>query len=308
MFPAPASGQPRPHAAAPQPEVSHPTSGKFPAPHPGSASVGFGTGLYAAPFRRRPGIRRCKARPSHTQCFLRLHPGSLAPMRQRPGLRFPIPHLESFPPHIRAALACPLSVDRDGFLSLSLSLTEGNAPPFGPIRGRQRNPPKHCPRPRCPLPGSPFSSRVPPRQAARAGLPVSEDIFRAYPRHAAKLMRNAGLGAEASPQAGGRGSAPSTITASAGRTPQKRGKGSAPSARTASDWASPTETRQRQQHLAAIFRGWRTQTGGRGQIMPNEAAQRIPLRYAAKAAISAGHPPVIGIPPRHAAPVAHVLT
>ena len=124
-------------------------------------------------------------------------------MRQRPGLRFPIPHLESFPPHIRAALACPLSVDRDGFLSLSLSLTEGNAPPFGPIRGRQRNPPKHCPRPRCPLPGSPFSSRVPPRQAARAGLPVSEDIFRAYPRHAAKLMRNAGLGAEASPQAGG---------------------------------------------------------------------------------------------------------
>ena len=68
----------------------------------GSAGAGFGTGLYTAPFRPRPGIRRYKARPSHAQCFLRLHPGSLAPMRQRPGLRFPIPHLESFPPHIRA--------------------------------------------------------------------------------------------------------------------------------------------------------------------------------------------------------------
>ena len=64
----------------------------------GSAGAGFGTGLYTAPFRPRPGIRRYKARPSHAQCFLRLHPGSLAPMRQRPGLRFPIPHLESFPP------------------------------------------------------------------------------------------------------------------------------------------------------------------------------------------------------------------
>ena len=108
------------------------------------------------------------------------------------------------------------------------------------------------------MPGSPFSSKAPPRQAARAGLPVSEDIFRAYSRHAAKVMRNAGSGAEASPQTGGRAPAPSTITASAGRTPQKRGKGSAPSARTASGWAyPPTETRQRQQHhLAAIFRGW----------------------------------------------------
>ena len=103
----------------------------------GSAGAGFGTGLYTAPFRQRPGICRCKARPSHTQRFLRLHPGSLAPMRQRPGL---VSHPASgkFPAHIRAALACPLSVDRDGFLSLSLSLTEGNAPPFGPIRGRQR--------------------------------------------------------------------------------------------------------------------------------------------------------------------------
>ena len=64
----------------------------------GSAGAGFGTGLYAAPFRRRPGIRRCKARPSHAQCFLRLHPGSLVPVRQRPGFRFPIPHLENFPP------------------------------------------------------------------------------------------------------------------------------------------------------------------------------------------------------------------
>ena len=109
----------------------------FPPRHPGSACAGFGTGLCTAPFRRRPGIRRYKARPSHTQHFLRLHPGSLAPMRQRPGL---VSHPASgkFPAHIRAALACPLSVDRDGFLSLSLSLTEGNAPPFGPIRGRQR--------------------------------------------------------------------------------------------------------------------------------------------------------------------------
>ena len=69
----------------------------------GSAGAGFGTGICTAPFRLHPGICRCKARPSHTQCFLRLHPGSLAPMRQRPGLRFPIPHLESFPPHIRAS-------------------------------------------------------------------------------------------------------------------------------------------------------------------------------------------------------------
>ena len=100
MFPAPASGQPCPHAAAPRPSFpSH--IWKVSRPHPGSAGAGFGTGLYAAPFRQRPGICRCKARPSHTQCFLRLHPGSLAPMRQRPSLRFPIPHLENFPPHIR---------------------------------------------------------------------------------------------------------------------------------------------------------------------------------------------------------------
>ena len=208
-------------------------------------------------------------------------------------------------------MACPLSVDRDGFLSLSLSLTEGNAPPFGPIRGRQRNPPKHCPRPRRPLPGSPFSSRVPPRQAARAGLPVSEDIFRAYPRHAAKLMRNAGLGAEASPQAGGRGSAPSTITASAGRPHQKRGESPYSRRCLPAGMASPTETRRKQQHLAAIFRGWLAYPDRRQRPAHAEqwhAAQRIPLRYAAKAAISAGHPPVIGIPLRHAAQVAHVLT
>lgn len=109
----------------------------FPPHIRGSAGAGFGTGLCTTPFRQRPGIRRYKARPSHAQCFLRPHPGSLAPMRQRPGL---VSHPASgkFPAHIRAALACPLSVDRDGFLSLSLSLTEGNAPPFGPIRGRQR--------------------------------------------------------------------------------------------------------------------------------------------------------------------------
>ena len=316
-----------------------------------SAGAGFGTGLCAAPFRQRPGICRCKARPSHTQCFLRLHPVSLAPMRQRPGLRFPIPHLESFPPHIRdlpvrasarafvrprfasvrasadirpalpilnvscacirAALACPLSVDRDGFLSLSLSLTEGNAPPFGPIRGRQRNPPKHCPRPRRPLPGSPFSSRVPPRQAARAGLPVSEDIFRAYPRHAAKLMRNAGSGAEASPQAGGRGSAPSTITASAGRPPPEARQrfrtiskdgirlGVSPHGNAAKATASC-------RHFPRLAYPDRRQRPAHAEQW--HAAQRIPLRYAAKAAISAGHPPVIGIPLRHAAQVAHVLT
>ena len=153
MFPAPASGQPRPHAAAPRPEVSHSTSGKFPAPYPGSAGAGFGTGLCAAPFRPRPGICRCKARPSHAQCF---------------------------PPHIRAALACPLSVDRDGFLSLSLSLTEGNAPPFGPIRGRQRNPPKHCPRPRRPLPGNPLSSGCPDRRQG-PGCPFPR-IFQGVPQ------------------------------------------------------------------------------------------------------------------------------
>lgn len=100
-------------------------------------------------------------------------------------------------------------------------------------------------------------------------------------------MRNAGSGAEASPQTGGRGSAPSTITASAGRPHQKRGKGSAPSARTASGWASPTETRRKQQHLAAIFRGWLAYPDRRQRPAHAEqwhAAQRIPLRYAAKAA------------------------
>ena len=98
MFPAPASGQPRPHAAAPRPSFpSH--IWEVSRPHiRASASAGFGTGLCTAPFRQRPGICRCKARPSHTQCFLRLHPGSLAPMRQRPGLvshptsgKFPAP-------------------------------------------------------------------------------------------------------------------------------------------------------------------------------------------------------------------------
>ena len=232
-----------------------------------SAGAGFGTGLYTAPFRPRPGIRRYKARPSHAQHFLRLHPGSLAPMRQRPGLRFPIPHLESFPPHTRAALACPLSVDRDGFLSLSLSLTEGNAPPFGPIRGRQRNPPKHCPRPRLPLPGHPVSSRVPPRQAARAGRPVSEDISGRTPDTRQKSC-------------GTLDQEPKRPPRQAAEVPHHQ-QGRHPAG------ASPTETRQRQQHLAAIFRGWLAYPDRRQRPAHAErghAAQRIPLRYAAKAA------------------------
>ena len=119
-----------------------------------------------------PHIRHLPVRAS-ARAFIR---PSFARVRASADVRPALPILNVSCARIRAALACPLSVDRDGFLSLSLSLTEGNAPPFGPIRGRQRNPPKHCPRPRRPLPGSPFSSRVPPRQAARAGLPVSEDI------------------------------------------------------------------------------------------------------------------------------------
>ncbi|WP_302552432.1 hypothetical protein [uncultured Bilophila sp.] len=67
-------------------------------------------------------------------------------------------------------------MDRDGFPSLSLSLTEGNAPPFGPIRGRQRlEIPQSIAPPKASFAGESAFLRV-PRQAARAGLPVSEDI------------------------------------------------------------------------------------------------------------------------------------
>ena len=276
----------------------------------GSAGAGFGTGLYTAPFRPRPGIRRYKARPSHAQCFLRLHPGSLAPMRQRPGLRFPIPHLESFPPHIRAALACPLSVDRDGFLSLSLSLTEGNAPPFGPIRGRQRLEiprsiapaqgflcrgirfPPRCRPDRRQGPGGPFprifqgvpqtrgkshaerwirSRSVPPGRRQRFRTVNNNSIRRAYPSEARQRFR--------------------TISKDGIRLGVPHGKA-----------AKATAFCRHFPRLAGVPR----QAAEARSCRTGHAAQRIPLRCAAKAAISAGHPPVI--PPRHAAQVAHVLT
>ena len=121
----------------------------------------------------RPGSGHLPVRAS-ARAFVRPR---FASIRASVDVRPALPILNVSCACIRAALACPLSVDRDGFLSLSLSLTEGNAPPFGPIRGRQRlEIPEALPRPRRPLPGNPLSSRVPPRQAARAGLPVSEDI------------------------------------------------------------------------------------------------------------------------------------
>lgn len=139
---------------------------------------------------------------------------------------------------IRAVLACPLSVDRDGFPSLSLSLTEGNAPAFGPIRGRQRlEIPRSIALPKASFAGESVFLQGAAQTGGKGRAARFRGYFRAYPRHAAKVMRNAGSGAEASPQTGGRGSAPSTITASG--------------------WASPpTERRRKQQHLAAIFRGW----------------------------------------------------
>ncbi len=257
-----------------------------------------------------PHIRDLPVRAS-VRAFMRPR---FAGVRASADIRPALPILNVSCACIRAVLACPLSVDRDGFLSLSLSLTEGNAPPFGPIRGRQRlEIPRSIAPPKASFAGESAFLQGAAQTGGRGRAARFRGYFRAYPRHAAKVMRNAGSGAEASPQTGGRGSAPSTITASAGRTPQKRGKGSAPSARTASGWAyPPTETRQRQQHhLAAIFRGWLAYPDRRQRPAHAEqwhAAQRIPLRYAAKAAISAGHPPVIGIPLRHAAQVAHVLT
>ena len=230
----------------------------FPPRHPGSAGAGFGTGLCTAPFRPRPGICRCKARPSHTQRFLRLHPGSLAPMRQRPGLRFPIPHLESFPPHIRAVLACPLSVDRDGFLSLSLSLTEGNAPPFGPIRGRQRlEIPEALPPPKASFAGESVFLQGAAQTGGKGRAARFRGYFQGVPQtrgktHAERWIRSRSVPPDRRQRF---------------RTVNNNGirRASPPEARQrfrtvskeASGWAyPPTETRQRQQHLAAIFRGW----------------------------------------------------
>lgn len=108
-------------------------------------------------------------------------------------------------------------------------------PALRPHQGPPAKSPEALPPPKASFAGESAFLRV-PRQAARAGLPVSEDISGRTPDTRQKSCGNAGSGAEASPQTGGRGSAPSTITASAGRT--------------------PTERRRKQQHFAAIFRGW----------------------------------------------------
>lgn len=232
-----------------------------------SAGAGFGTGLCAAPFRQRPGICRCKARPSHINVSCSC---------------------------IRAVLACPLSVDRDGFLSLSLSLTEGNAPPFGPIRGRQRLEiprsiapaqgvlcrgirfPPRCRPDRRQGPGGPFprifSGRTPDTRQNSCGTLDQEP--KRPPRQAAEVphRQQGGIRLGVSPH----GNAAKATASSCRHFPRLAGV-----------------PRQ-----AAEARSCRT----------GHAAQRIPLRYAAKAAISAGHPPVIDIPPRQAALVAHVLT
>lgn len=146
----------------------------FPPRHPGSASAGFGTGLYAAPFRQRPGIRRCKARPSHAQRFLRLHPGSLAPMRQRPGLvshsasgKFPAPHPGSLGvPPIRGSGWLPQPKPEPH---------RRQRPALRPHQGPPAKSPEALPPPKASFAGESAFLRV-PRQAARAGLPVSEDI------------------------------------------------------------------------------------------------------------------------------------
>lgn len=144
--------------------------------------------------------------------------------------------------------------------------------------------PKALPRPRLPLPGSPLSSGCPDRRQG-PGCPFPR-IFQGVPQtrgksHAERWIRsrsvppdrrqrfrtvnNNGIRRTSPPEARQRFRTISKDGIRLGRPPRKRGKGNS---------------------ILPPFSeaGWRTQTGGRGQIMPNEAAQRIPLRYAAKAA------------------------
>ena len=80
--------------------------------------------------------------------------------------------------------------------------------------------------------------------------------FQGVPQTRGKTHAERWIRSRSVPQAGGRGSAPSTITASAGRPHQKRGESPYSRRCLPAGMASPTETRRKQQHLAAIFRGW----------------------------------------------------
>ena len=273
-----------------------------------SAGAGFGTGLYAAPFRQRPGIRRYKARPSHTQRFLRPHPGSLAPMRQRPGLvshstsgKFPAPHPGSLGvPPIRGSGWLPQPKPEPH---------RRQRPALRPHQGPPAKSPEALPPPKASFAGESVflqgaaqtggkgraarfrgyfqgvpqtrgkthaerwirSRSVPPGRRQRFRTVNNNSIRRAYPSEARQRFR--------------------TISKDGIRLGVPHGKA-----------AKATAFCRHFPRLAGVPR----QAAEARSCRTGHAAQRIPLRCAAKAAISAGHPPVI--PPRHAAQVAHVLT